>query len=89
MLNEIKNKIKIELPEAEVYVFDPYQDGEHLEAIVVDASFDSIPLIKQHQVVMNALKKDFATSLHALKLKTFGFKKWVDEKHGYEHLIKE
>ena len=66
----IKAKILDVLPGATVEVRDPYQDGEHFEALVISAQFEGMPLVKQHQLVMNALKADFAQDVHALALTT-------------------
>ncbi len=83
MINTIKETILTALPDATVYVADPHQDGEHFEAIVISPSFESMMLVKQHQVVMKALKEKFETSVHALALKTFTPEKWDAEKHNY------
>ena len=41
-------------------------------------------LVKQHQLVMKALKEKFATTVHSLALKTFTPEKWESEKHNYK-----
>ena len=79
----IKVTILEAVPDAEVYVVDPNQDGEHFEAIVVSPSFEGLILVKQHQLVMKALKERFSTDVHALALKTFTPEKWQIEKSGY------
>ena len=73
---QIKSIIQDNLPDAEVIVHDP--DGEHVEAIVVSASFEGMSLVKQHQAVMKPLKEAFATNLHALALKTLTPEKWAE-----------
>ncbi|MBT6120156.1 BolA family transcriptional regulator [bacterium] len=83
MVEEIKNVIQDELPQSTVYVFDPNQDGQHFEALVIDKQFESLSLVNQHKLVMNALKLAFATSVHALGLKTFTPKKWDAVKDQY------
>ncbi|RAP32391.1 BolA family transcriptional regulator [Candidatus Marinamargulisbacteria bacterium SCGC AG-414-C22] len=83
MVEEIKNIIQTTLPEATIYVSDPNQDGEHFQAIVIDPSFETVSLVKQHQVVMNALKEAFKTRVHALALKTFSPTKWENQKQNY------
>ena len=83
LTNPIKEKIQTVLPEAIIYVLDPHQDGEHFEAIVISDTFVGIPLVKQHQVVMNALKDEFKERVHALALKTFTPEKWDNEKHKF------
>ncbi|OED36170.1 hypothetical protein AB834_03235 [PVC group bacterium (ex Bugula neritina AB1)] len=71
MVELIKKIIQQGLPDAKVKVLDPYNDGQHFEAIVASDTFKNISLIKQHQKVMNLLKNDFdSATIHALKLKT-------------------
>ena len=82
-LDDIKSTILAALPDATVYVADPNNDGEHFESIVISPSFKGIMLVKQHQLVMKALKEKFETSVHALALKTFDPDKWEREKHNY------
>lgn len=79
----IKSTILEAIPDATVYVADPNNDGEHFEAIVVSASFNGLMLVKQHQLVMKALKERFSTDVHALALKTFTPEKWEIEKENY------
>ena len=81
LASQIKETIIATLPDADVYVADP--DGEHFEAIVISASFESLPLVKQHQTVMKALKTKFETTVHSLALKTFTPAKWDAQKHNY------
>jgi acid stress-induced BolA-like protein IbaG/YrbA len=78
---DIKRTILAAVPDAEVYVNDP--DGEHLEAVVVSQSFEGLMLVKQHQVVMKALKEKFETTMHALALKTFSPSKWAPVKDDF------
>ncbi len=84
MIDQIKHSILHVLPDAQVIVADPHNDGEHFEAIVISPSFETMTLVKQHQLVMNALKEKFATTVHALALKTFTPKKWNEQKHNYK-----
>jgi stress-induced morphogen len=82
-LIEIKTTIEEALPDSIVYVADPNNDGQHFEAIVISASFSGMMLIKQHQIVMKALKEKLETTVHALALKTFTPEKWDIEKTNY------
>lgn len=82
-VDEIKKKIEKAIPQATVYVKDPYQDGEHFEAIVINPAFEGMMLVKQHQMVMNALKGAFEQAVHALSLKTFTPKKWDEVKNQF------
>jgi len=78
---EIKETIEAAVPSATVHIYDP--DGEHFEAMVISPDFQGMPLIKQHKLVMNALKERFATDVHALGLKTFTPEKWEKNKSKY------
>ena len=80
MLEKIKTIIKEALPDATIYLHNQNDDGEHFQAIVVSPSFESLSLVKQHQIVMKALKTEFDTSLHALALKTLTPLQWEKEK---------
>ena len=82
MLDEIKSKIETALPEATAYVLDPMNDGQHLQAFVVSPAFEGLPVFKQQQMVMTALKDIFQT-VHALGLKTFTPAKWEENKSQY------
>ena len=83
MLEQIKSTIQAALPDATVYVADPNNDGQHFEALVVSPTFDGLSLVKQHQLVMKAMKEKFETSVHAMALKTYSPTKWETEKHKY------
>ena len=82
-LDEIKMTIMKAVPNSEVHVQDPMGDGQHLRAIVISPIFAGMPLIKQHQMIMTPLREAFATSVHALALKTFTPEKWDLEKQNY------
>lgn len=82
MLTEIKQRIEQAIPNATAYVLDPMNDGQHLQAFVVSSSFEGLPVFKQQQMVMTALKDVFAT-VHALGLKTFTPAKWNETKSQY------
>lgn len=57
------------IPDAQVHVASP--DGQHFQAVVVSPSFEGLPRVRQHQMVMNALREDFDTNrVHAMQLKT-------------------
>ena len=81
-INDIKLTIEQAVPNSTVIVKDPMNDGQHLEAIVVSPAFEGMMLVKQHQMVMGALKNAFATSVHALALKTFTPAKWKEINGG-------
>lgn len=82
MIEEIKSKIETALPQSTAYVLDPMNDGQHLQAFVVSPAFEGLPVFKQQQLVMTAIKDVFAT-VHALGLKTFTPTKWNEVKSQY------
>jgi len=87
MIEQIRTTIQTALPDATVHVFDPQQDGQHFEAVVISPQFVGLSLVKQHQVVMKPLKSAFETYVHALRLRTLTPEKWLAVQHEYEHLI--
>ena len=46
-------------------------DDKHFKGIVVSSLFEGKSLVEQHQIVMNALKELFSSSLHAFELHTY------------------
>jgi len=82
-LNEIKTVIEENVPDSTVYVLDPMNDGQHLQAIVISPEFEGKMLVAQHQMVMRPLKDAFAGTVHALGLKTFTPEKWDEVKSQY------
>lgn len=84
-LDQIKRIIEEHVPDSQAIVLDPYNDGEHLQALVISSEFEGKMLVKQHQMVMKPLKEAFATTVHALGLKTFTPAEWekVRQDFGY------
>lgn len=82
-VEDVKQLIETSVPGSTAYVLDPMNDGEHLQAIVISPAFEGLMLVKQHQMVMKPLKDAFATSVHALGLKTFTPQKWNEVKAQY------
>ena len=82
-LDKIKQIIESAVPNATVYVLDPMNDGQHLQAIVISPLFEGMMLVKQHQMVMKSLNNAFVESVHALALKTFTPGKWNEVKSQY------
>lgn len=77
LMKQIEEIILGAVPDAQVIVRDPMNDGEHLEAAVISESFVGMSLVDQHRQVMQALKGAFAGDLHALALKTYTPEKWA------------
>jgi len=80
--HDIKKRIESSLPGSTAHVLDPMQDGQHLQALVVSPAFEGMPVFKQHQMVMTAVKDIFSV-VHALGLKTFTPTKWEQVKESY------
>lgn len=76
MIEEIKAVIEDAIEGCIAIVVNPYGDNRHFEATVISEKFENIPLVKQHKMVMIALKEKFDTSLHALRLKTLTLKQY-------------
>lgn len=84
MIEKIQHAIQTAIPDAQVAVMDPNNDGHHFEAVVVSPAFEGMTLVRQHRLVLNALKEEFASDMvHALALKTFTPEKWEQSKHMY------
>ena len=81
------NAIQKELPQSEVHILDPQDDGKHLEGIVISEKFESLSLLQQQRIVMNALKPYFTQGLHAMSGKTFTPNQWENERINYEELL--
>ena len=83
-LEQIKDTIQKEIPNSEVFVFDPYNDNTHFQAVVVSPLFESMSLVQQHKMVMKALEEKIASNaVHALGLKTYTPKNWEKDKSNY------
>ncbi|MCS6985033.1 MAG: BolA/IbaG family iron-sulfur metabolism protein [Leptospiraceae bacterium] len=87
LYDKVKEKIKLKIPHAEVYIRDPLKDGAHLEALVIAPEFQGLSLLAQHRLVKEALGDLLGNELHALALKTFTPEKWEKEKEFY--ILKE
>ena len=68
--DRIETLIREGIPGATVEIVDLAGDGDHYEARVVAESFRGLPLVRQHQLVYQALGGRMGTELHALKLST-------------------
>ncbi len=70
-LDQIKELIRQDLPDAHVTIEDLNGGGDHLQVKVVSEAFTGLSLISQHKLVYGALKKQLATEqIHALALNT-------------------
>ena len=68
--SEVINLIKQKIVDSEVYV-ENLKGDDHLQVTVISSEFNGLSLVKQHQLVYSALKKELASeAIHALALKT-------------------
>ena len=68
---DISAAIRRELPDAHVTIEDMSGGGDHLQVNVISPAFAGLSLIRQHQLVYGALKKELASeAIHALALNT-------------------
>ena len=68
--NEVIKLIKQKIADSEVLV-ENLKGDDHLQVTVISSQFNSLSLVKQHQLVYSALKNELASeSIHALALKT-------------------
>ena len=79
------NPAVISHSEVEVLITKGYQDAEihivgeacNLEIIVISSQFAGLPMLKQHQGVMETLQTELASGrLHAVTLKTYTPEQW-------------
>ncbi len=68
---EVCAAIQCSIPDAHVTIEDLSGGGDHLQVNVVSTAFAGLSLIRQHQLVYEALKDELASeAIHALALKT-------------------
>ena len=68
---KIVASIKDVIPDAHVTVEDMSGGGDHLQVNVSSPVFAGLSLVRQHQLVYGALKKELASeAIHALALNT-------------------
>ena len=69
-LVEVKNLLEKKLPGSLVEVSDMTGTMDHLDLIVTWQNFKGLSLLKQHQLVMDALRESLQEQVHAVKIKT-------------------
>jgi stress-induced morphogen len=68
--NELKQRIEVALPGAEVAVEDLTGGGDHFRAEIVSDRFDGLSRIQQHKLVYDVFGSDVGGPIHALSIKT-------------------
>ena len=69
-IEEIKNLIKLGIPDAQIDIVDLAGDENHYSATIKSKYFSGKSKIEQHKIVYNALKGKMGNELHALALNT-------------------
>ena len=69
-LEEIRDLIKIAIPDAQITIQDLAGDENHYSATIKSKIFSGKSKIEQHQLVYKALKGKMGNELHALALNT-------------------
>lgn len=69
-LEMVKNILLNSIPNSEVEVTDLTGTYDHLGISVTSSRFEGLTIIKQHQLVMDALKEVLKKEVHAVKIKT-------------------
>ncbi len=72
----IKELVEHALPDCIALVSDDMNDGEHFSAEVVSSAFEGLSLIKQHQLIYQALGDHMKSDIHALQLQTYTPSAW-------------
>ena len=60
-------------------------DGHHFQARIVAPAFEGLNMVRQHQLVYEALGNAFQDNLHALSIKTYTPAQW-DQAGGLQVL---
>lgn len=79
--DRIRAILETTLPDCTAHVEDDAGDKEHFRAEVVSSAFEGVSLVKQHQLVYQALGNHMAGDIHALALKTYTPARWA-RTHG-------
>ena len=76
MIDTIQKLIKEQLPDARVDIGDVTGSGNHFSLLVASDTFAGMPLLKQHQMVMDILKDVLKSEIHAVQIKTLTLEKY-------------
>ncbi len=68
---KVADKIKQEIPDAEVEIYELDGKPDHLSVQVISSAFKGKSLVEQHQMVNKAVYQDLKdATIHALQIKT-------------------
>jgi stress-induced morphogen len=76
MFQFVEDLIKQGIPDAIVMVEDMTGTRDHLAITVVSDAFKGKLLIEQHQILMDLLKEELKSRIHAVKLQTYTKEKY-------------
>ncbi len=76
----VEDIIRSGLPDADVMVEDMTGTRDHLAITVVSDEFKGKMLFEQHQMLMNLLKEELKSRIHAVKLQTYTKEKFENSK---------
>jgi stress-induced morphogen len=76
MFQFVEDLIKQGIPDATVMVEDMTGTRDHLAITVVSDAFKGKLLIEQHQILMDLLKEELKSRIHAVKLQTYTKEKY-------------
>lgn len=69
-LSTLQDLVQKALPDARVQAADMTGGGDHLELLVVSASFEGKGLVDRHRMIYSAVGDKIGNEIHALKMKT-------------------
>ena len=82
MFQFVEEIIKQGIPDATVLVEDMTGTRDHLAITVVSDAFKGKLLIEQHQMLMDLLKEELKSRIHAVKLQTYTKEKYQSINKG-------
>ncbi len=82
MFEFVEDIIKKGIPDATVMVEDMTGTRDHLAITVVSDAFKGKLLIEQHQMLMDLLKEELKSRIHAVKLQTYTKEKYQQANKG-------
>lgn len=82
MFQFVEDIIKTGIPDATVMVEDMTGTRDHLAITVVSDAFKGKLLIEQHQMLMDLLKEELKSRIHAVKLQTYTKEKYQQSQKG-------
>ena len=77
--NKIKDILKNKIKDSKIFIQDMNGQNNHFSLIVISEEFEGLSIIKQHQIIYNALSSMITKEIHALQIKTFTWDKWKKE----------